>query len=117
MFEITIFDDICGVAYTRLIEHLIQKCDSFLFHLPNVGKMLINERNSKHFPEYPIGYTEEIDQHKHNEYIKKVQPLLEIVSADIIEQYKDTGYLDQTSNIEVEVFRIAMSKQSSLFFY
>lgn len=116
MYQITIVNDIRGNAYNELIEYLIRKCDSFLFHLPNMGKLLINERNAEFFPEYSVGYTEEKDQEKHRRYIKKVEPLLDIISNDITERWKDTGYLDQTSNIEMEIFQILISEQTCMFF-
>ena len=71
MYQITIVDDISGNAYDELIEYLIRKCNSFLFHLPNMGKMLINERNAELLPEYSVGYTEERNQEKHRTYGKK----------------------------------------------
>jgi hypothetical protein len=116
MYQITTTTDISGSAYNELIAYLTRHCDSFSFHLPNMGKMLVNERNAQYFPEYPIGYTEEIDQEKHRIYIGSVQPLINIISNDIIKQWKDTGYLDQISSIETEIFHALISPQTPIFF-
>ncbi len=116
MYQITTTSDISGTAYSELIAYLTRQCDSFSFHLPNMGKMLVNERNAQYFPEYPIGYTEETDQEKHRAYIERVQPLVHSISNDITKQWKDTGYLDQISSVEMEVFHSSVSLRTPSFF-
>lgn len=116
MYQITIIGHICGNVYCEILNELFKRSDSFLFHLPNMGKMLVNERNIEYFPEYELGYTEEDNQEKHISYIKQVQPYLEIIKNDIIESHIDTGYLNQVSNIEMEVFRVSISENSKAFF-
>ena len=116
MFEITTFGNISGEAYNELIKLLVIKSDSFMFHLPNMGKTLINARNAILFPEYPIGYTEETAEEQHIEYLNRMQPFLDVISDDIVEHHKDTGYLDQTYNIEIDVYTVKISEKSKTFF-
>ena len=116
MFQITIFGNISGMVYEKLIDRLIQQSDSFLFHLPNMGKLLVNERNIDLFPEYQLGYTEETDHDDHAEYVRNMQPFLNIIRSDIIEHHNDTGYLDQISSIEMDVFNVMVSKKTKTFF-
>ena len=75
MHEITIWDDICGSAYFELVDYLLKQSTSILFHLPNMGKTLVNERNAALMAEsihhYEIGYSEEINQECHIEYVAK----------------------------------------------
>ena len=116
MYQIVITSPLCGKVYQDLITILIQRSDSFLFHLPNMGKVLINERNAEFMPEYPLGYTEEEDQELHKLYIKRMEQYLDIIQNDIIESHIDTGYLDQVSNIEIKVFNVSISNKTISFF-
>lgn len=116
MYQITIVGNVRGEAYNQLIDHLIRQSDSFLFHLPNMGKLLVNERNIEFLHEYSLGYTEENDQDEHQEYVKNMQPFLDIIRNDVIEYHKDTGYLDQVSSIEMEVFHVSISEKTPSFF-
>ena len=103
-------------AYNELLLFLIEKSDTYMFHLPNMGKMLINQRNHKDFPEYPLGYTEINDQKDHFNYVDNVKKYLEIIQSDIISSHIDTGYLEQTFNIEIEVFNVNISEKTLDFF-
>lgn len=116
MFEITITGDISGIVYEKLIDRLIQQSDSFLFHLPNMGKLLVNERNINLFPEYSLGYTEETDQDDHIEYVRNMQPFIDIIRSDVIEHHNDTGYLDQVSSVEIDVFNVIVNEKTKTFF-
>lgn len=116
MFQITIVGNISGMAYEKLIDRLIQQSDSFLFHLPNMGKLLVNERNIDLFPEYSLGYIEETDHDDYAEYVRNMQPFLNTIRSDIIEHHNDTGYLDQISSIEMDVFNVMVSKKTKAFF-
>lgn len=116
MFQITTIGNISGMVYEKLIDHLIQQSDSFLFHLPNMGKLLVNERNIDLFPEYSLGYTEETDHDDYTEYVRNMQPFLDIIKSDIIEHHCDTGYLDQISSIEMDVFNVRVSQKTKTFF-
>ena len=116
MFEITIVGNICGEAYDKLISRLVQISESFLFHLPNMGKTLVNERNAELMEGYPLGYIEETDCEQHQAYIEKMQPFLNIIEKDIIEHHKDTGYLDQMSNLEIDVYSVTISENTKNFF-
>ncbi len=98
MYPITTTCGISGTAYSELIAYLTRQCDTFYFHLPNMGKMLVNERNAPYFPEYPIGYNEVTDEKEHLAYVEHVQPLVHSISNDITKQWKDTGYHNQISN-------------------
>lgn len=96
-----IIGSINGNAYQELVHLLIKQSDSFVFNLPNMGKILINERNIEFMPEYTIGYSQEEDQDLHNAYMKRMAYYLDIIKNDVISVRKDTGYLDQVSNIEI----------------
>lgn len=95
---------------------LIERSDSYLFHLPNMGKILINERNAEYFPQYPLGYTQEEDQDSHAVYIKRMKWHIDLIKEDIIESHIDTGYLNQTSNSELEIYHVAISERTLGFF-
>lgn len=105
-----------GHIYDELINLLIKKSDSFLFHLPNMGKTIVNKRNAELMPEYPIGYSYEEDQDLHIAYIEKMNIYLNLIKSDIIKHYIDTGYLDQVSSNEIEVFYAAISERTKIFF-
>ncbi len=111
-----IMDYLNKVAYNELVDYLIEHSDSFIFHLPNMGKILANERNVDLMSEYPIGYSEEFEQERHKEYVKRMEPYIEVIKDDIIERHYDTGYLDQASNREIEVFNVRISPATKQFF-
>ena len=116
MKDIIINGFISKKAYNELLMFLIKKSDTYMFHLPNMGKILVNQRNHKDFPEYPLGYTEIYDQKDHFNYIDKVKKHLKIIQSDIISSHIDTGYLEQTFNIEIEVFNVNVSEKTFDFF-
>lgn len=116
MKKIIINDSISNKAYNDLLLFLIKKSDTYMFHLPNMGKILVNRRNHNDFPEYPLGYTEIDNQNEHFNYIEKVKINLKKIQSDIISSHIDTGYLDQTFNIEIEVFNVKVSEKTLDFF-
>lgn len=114
MYDIT--SSINGNTYDEIVRILIRRSDSFLFNLPNMGKILINKRNAESMKEYEIGYTEEFDQDLHYAYMKRVGYYLDMIREDIITLHTDTGYLDQFSNREIEVYHVAVSEKTEDFF-
>lgn len=112
----TITSPIFGDSYQKIVKLLIEQSDSFIFHLPNNGKVLINERNVDSMPDFPIGYTESEDQDLHAAYIKTMQDYLDLIREDIISVKKDVGYLDQITNREMEVYHVRISENTLSFF-
>lgn len=113
---VKILDDIQGDCYSELIAMLLEQSDEVLFHLPNMDKIVINERNVRSMPGFPIGYVEEREQTNFQNYYKRVTPYIELISNDIVSRYFDTGYLDQYSNHEIEVFHVKTSENTAKFF-
>ncbi len=111
-----ILDALNGDTYKKIIELLIKYSDSFIFTVPNMGKILVNKRNAKFMSEYPIGFSEEYDQKLHLDYINRIQEYINVVEDDIITTCVDTGYLDQISNLEIAVYHVAISEKSTDFF-
>lgn len=107
-----IFEPIRKSTYEKLIELLITKSDSFIFHLPNYGKIYVNERNKELMSEYPIGYSEEESQEEYETYVREMDKYIDIVREDIIERYTDTGYLDQAFGYEIEIYHMAISDKT-----
>ena len=116
MKKLIINDSISKKAYNELLLFLIKKSDTYMFHLPNMGKILVNQRNHKDSPDYPLGYTEIDDQKDHFNYVDKVKIHLKKIQSDIISSHIDTGYLEQTFNIEIEVFNVNVSEKTFDFF-
>ncbi|MBQ8184401.1 MAG: hypothetical protein IJ036_01300, partial [Lachnospiraceae bacterium] len=111
-----ILDSLNGKVYQELVSLLIKRSDSFLFHLPNMGKTVVNHRNAPFMTGYPIGYSKEKDQDLHLAYMKWVKRYIDLIRDDIIQSHTDTGYLDQISSIEMEVYHVAISERTSGFF-
>lgn len=111
-----IISSINGNTYQELVQLLIEQSDSFLFYLPNMGKTLVNERNADLMSQYSIGYSHEEDQDLHAAYIKRMQWYIDLIRDDIIKSYADTGYLNQVSNLEIEVHHVAISEKTKDFF-
>jgi hypothetical protein len=103
-------------AYIELVQLLLKKSDSFLISLPNMGKSLVNERNVHLLNGYPLGYSVEEDQDLHLAYIKWTKQYLDLIRNDIIRSYTDTGYLDHTTNIAMDIFHVAISERTIDFF-
>ena len=115
-YMVNILDDVQKDCYHTLIKLLLEQSDEILFHLPNMDKIIVNERNVDLMPGYPIGYVEELEQTNFQNYYKRVKPYIELISNDITSRYFDTGYLDQRSNREIEVFRVKTSADTIKFF-
>lgn len=114
MYEI--YGSLCGKAYNEMISLLVHRCDSFIFHLPNMGKFMINERNAKFLQDYPVGYSKEEDQDSFREYVVRVGRFLNVITTDIVQTYTDTGYLDQVSSIAMQIYHVSISPRTKIFF-
>ena len=114
MYEI--LGSLSGKAYNEMISLLVHRCDSFIFHLPNMGKLMINERNAKFLSSYPVGYSKEENQNEHREYVDRVDKFLDVIKNDIVRDYTDTGYLDQVSSIEMRIYHVSISSRTKHFF-
>lgn len=112
----SILEPLKGEKFDNFIAFLIENSDSFLFHLPNFEKIMVNERNAKMMKEYPIGYSYEDDPENYNKYLQKMEKYLSIIKDDITAQYYDTGYLNQITSNEMKVFEVNISNNSPLFF-
>ncbi len=113
---IQIFDSLKDETYQKFIQLLLEQSDSFIFNVPNMGKTLVNERNAEFMPEHKLGYTEEFEQDLHYEYIKKIEPYIDFIKDDTISVCTDTGYLNQVSNLEIQVYHMSISEKSKDFF-
>ncbi|MBQ7344631.1 MAG: hypothetical protein IJW45_01030 [Oscillospiraceae bacterium] len=110
MYEI--YGELNKEAYLELVRSLLKRSDSIMFDLPNMGRVLVNERNAKLMENYPIGYVVEEDQDLHLAYINRTARYLDLIRDDIIQSYTDTGYLDQISSISMEIFHVAVSEDT-----
>lgn len=114
MYEI--YGSLDREKYLELVQLLIARSDSFLISLPNMGKTMVNERNAKQMEDYPIGYCSEEDQDLHLAYIKWTTGYIDLIKEDIIQRYTDTGYLDHTTSIAMEIVHVATSERTINFF-
>ena len=112
-----ISEPINGNMYYKFIDFLLERSDTYLFVLPNMGKTLVNERNRKLMSEYPVGYSYEEDPKLHKIYIKNTRKSVCLIEQDIISKCVDTGYLDQVTSIEMEVFHSKISDRTKEFLY
>lgn len=105
-----------GELYEKTIDCLIQECDSYIFNLPNMEKVWVNERNRKHMKGFPLGYTEIVDPNEHEKYLAITKKYTDIIQPDIIKRKRDTGYLNQCSSNEIEIFHVRVSHRTKKLF-
>lgn len=103
-------------VYLDLVRLLIKRSNSFLISLPNMGKTMVNERNAKLMQNYPIGYSIEENQDLHFAYVKWTDRYINLIKDNIIQRYTDTGYLDQTTSVAMEIIHVSIGENTIDFF-
>lgn len=114
----TIIDEISGEKYTKLIDFLCSKCNTFSFSIPNFSKTVVTEENADMLSEYEIGYIEEDKEGKedYRKYRTHIQKYLDSISKYVIKNYYTTEYCRSISAYEKEIYTIELNEVTREFF-
>lgn len=103
-------ETISDEVYKNFLDYMLLRCDIFTLCLPNLYKLVVNEKTAKFLPKNINTQAEHIlEMEKHyNDYIKQIQPAINKLQKFLLFHYFDTSYngIEKSYEMDINVYKV-----------